>query len=766
MKKILKMLALAAVVCVAGCNDDIEDLEREIDSLKSRVTALESQVDVLNENITALTALSQKGATITSVEEKDGAYTITLSNGEVITLTQGSEAEAVIPVMGIDAEGYWVVDYRDGAGFVRILVEGQPVKATATNGVTPLFRIDADSYWEVSYNQGESYERVLDTNNQPVSAIGTGTVTDKFFADVKVEGDNLYVELLTGQKLYIPILPDFYCRIIAPEGVQTFTPLQSVAYDVEIKGVEQVFLTAPDGWKVQLSEAIQEKAVLTVTAPEGVRSLADNTKDVAILALAGPYAVISKIQVELEGGVVVTPPTVESVVAVEEAATDTSLSFTVAVSEDADSWRWLCQEASLEAPNASTIAVTGTLGESETVVVNGLNPLTEYALYVVAVKAPSVYSEVVFAKAATTKPIDKNDYYEAGVTINGVTYNKDSEGVKLVSLAADATANFENSLSGVAFLEDDSETYDWVTTSSQALTKDLVMIGRYAGRRPLFKPVRYMALRNPGGNIIFKNVTLDFSAVTDGYIFNQGTEAQGVGGAKNLIFEDCDLIFSKILITFASADPAAGIENIIFRNCRIRFEDETTDNYTMITTKKVTDAGLTKFKSIVFDNNIIYLANETLKARSLFCQENATSATNTLENCAIVFKNNTVVDFIPYGSGLSGAYFTVKKFSSLEVSNNIFYSSQAAKYPTFIRVYNDYGETWPTWSVAKDGSIAWGTLGWKTFYTNNSDPTQGYAPAEGAGTFVKATEAPVTIDKKTGKVTKAEAYKTYGSTLE
>ena len=136
MKKILSMLAFAALFCFAGCNDDIDALEKEIDSLKSRLTALETQVDALNGNVDALAELSKKGATILSVEQaSDGTYTITLSNGEVLTLAQGSEAEAVIPVIGIDAEGYWVVDYKDGAGFVRILVNGEPVKSTADDAI-------------------------------------------------------------------------------------------------------------------------------------------------------------------------------------------------------------------------------------------------------------------------------------------------------------------------------------------------------------------------------------------------------------------------------------------------------------------------------------------------------------------------------------------------------------------------------------------------------------------------------------------------------
>ena len=125
MKKFLTILALAATVCLAGCNDDTDDLWDEVNDLKSRVTALETQVVALNENIEALSQLMRNGATITDVKQTDGTYTLTLSNGEVITLHQGSTATAVITVIGIDAEGYWTVDYKDGKGFVRIEVDAE-----------------------------------------------------------------------------------------------------------------------------------------------------------------------------------------------------------------------------------------------------------------------------------------------------------------------------------------------------------------------------------------------------------------------------------------------------------------------------------------------------------------------------------------------------------------------------------------------------------------------------------------------------------------
>ena len=282
MKKylILIFVALAAVFQSCDNNDDLWDA---IDDLKSRVQALETQVDALNGNIEALQKL-YGGATISKVETSDGKYLITLTNGETIELVQGSEAEAVIPIVSINDKGEWQVSTDNGATFTSL-----GVKAVAEDGTTPRFRIDeATGYWQVSYDGGTSFENVKDTKGQPVKAIGSGTVTDKFFEEVKVDGGDLYIRLLGGEELRIPIVNDFFCRIVTPtEGVQTFDAGATKRFVVEIRGVEQVKLSAPEGWSARLTDAVDERAELIVTAPAAVtRATADTSKDVAIEAFA------------------------------------------------------------------------------------------------------------------------------------------------------------------------------------------------------------------------------------------------------------------------------------------------------------------------------------------------------------------------------------------------------------------------------------------------------------------------------------------------
>lgn len=127
MKKLWNLLIMLTVV-FAGCNKT-DDLWDEVHDLQKRLTKLEIQANNLNGNITALQELYRNGATITTVNEENGAYTITLSNGKILRVVQKME-ETIYPMVGIDSEGYWTVRYGNETP-ERILVGNSPVKQQA-----------------------------------------------------------------------------------------------------------------------------------------------------------------------------------------------------------------------------------------------------------------------------------------------------------------------------------------------------------------------------------------------------------------------------------------------------------------------------------------------------------------------------------------------------------------------------------------------------------------------------------------------------------
>lgn len=297
---------MLAVLVFAGC--DTDDLRNDIDDLKNRVESLEAQVASINENMNALRVLIDGNKTISSYtyDETTGAYTLTLSDGNVITLTQGVTGTVNYPSIGIDENGYWTVNG-----------ESLGQQAVGQNGATPEFRIEeSTNYWQVKFGTGE-WQYILNSNGENVQAttetINTG---DQFFKSVEVKDGYLVVVLNdeNSQTLKMPIVDGLTCEIVT-EGVEGFSGnVLSVAagttvkLNVNITG-ENFMVTAPYGWIATLSEPVDGKAVLSLTAPASAstftRATADNTKDVVLQANKGINWAVDKIQVQIdenEGG--------------------------------------------------------------------------------------------------------------------------------------------------------------------------------------------------------------------------------------------------------------------------------------------------------------------------------------------------------------------------------------------------------------------------------------------------------------------------------
>ena len=176
---------MLAVLVFAGC--DTDDLRNDIDDLKNRVESLEAQVASINENMNALRVLIDGNKTISSYtyDETTGAYTLTLSDGNVITLTQGVTGTVNYPSIGIDENGNWTVNG-----------ESLGQQAVGQNGATPEFRIEeSTNYWQVKFGAGE-WQYVVNSNGDKVQAT-TETINngDQFFKSVEVKDGYLVVVL-------------------------------------------------------------------------------------------------------------------------------------------------------------------------------------------------------------------------------------------------------------------------------------------------------------------------------------------------------------------------------------------------------------------------------------------------------------------------------------------------------------------------------------------------------------------------------------------
>lgn len=303
MKQLRNLLLIIPVILgVISCNTD--DLKNDIDSLKDRVTNLEAQVQLFNENLNALRVLAEGGKTIQSYtyDETTDKYTVTLSDGSEIVLTQGTKGEATTPSITISEDGYWVINE-----------EKQSIKAEGSDAATPKFRINSEGCWQVDLDGDgpKDFENVLGEDGKPVKATTDQSISmsDEFFESVKEENGCLVVTLKDGGKTYsLPIVENLLCEIVEPEqgfkdGVLTVGYGKTVELTVKVKG-DNYAVTAPAGWTAVLGEPDAEtnEAKLSLVAPAQAsassRATADNTRDLTLQVNSGLNWAIDKIQVE------------------------------------------------------------------------------------------------------------------------------------------------------------------------------------------------------------------------------------------------------------------------------------------------------------------------------------------------------------------------------------------------------------------------------------------------------------------------------------
>lgn len=251
---LFSLLALVFVAC------DTDDLEKDIDALKDRVASVEAQVQRLNDEMNILRVALDGNKTITNYSINGDTYTLTLSNGETLTLTQGEVGDNY-PSIDISEDGYWVI-----AG------NKTEWRAKAKDGedatITPQFKIDKNpdadgkKYWWVSYD-GSTW-RVLENglaegenNNPPLIN--------------KVEVKDGYFNVTIGGQVYqIPVVEGLECAINAEglvDGLWTIAGGVEASFSVKVNLADGdlVRVNAPADWNAKVSEYSAGATDVTVT---------------------------------------------------------------------------------------------------------------------------------------------------------------------------------------------------------------------------------------------------------------------------------------------------------------------------------------------------------------------------------------------------------------------------------------------------------------------------------------------------------------------
>ena len=377
------------------------------------------------------------------------------------------------------------------------------------------------------------------------------------------------------------------------------------------------------------------------------------------------------------------------------------------------------------------------------------------------------------ANISTTSTSAVTDYFKEGIEIEGVMYSESSPNKTNKTANAPDTELGLSSTTNVYFLDDggNPDNSFAISTSNNYVQTTSVFIGRYADHKTKLNLKNQFHLRNRDAIFAFKNLEIDMRNGANNQIFTLTT---ATGGAKTLIFEDCDITFGNnknLLATYSSVTEDTYIENIIFRNCRLRYEPGDVNNYALIKLTNHLKSGLATFKTLVFENNVLY-SNEKgcTKAISLFYQQPPqTEATGSLSNLKITCRNNTFLDLIATGSGgtnpagMGSAYFQVDQIGSVEFTGNMLYSEASDKYATIMRVTHDYGSTWNHINLGRTENATVGTKGWKLYFDGTNTPTSYYPEKE---TYPQKQDSPLSeYDPANGIFKVSPAYDGYGSSL-
>lgn len=282
--KLYKSLLFGLLMCgFAAC--DTTDLERDINSLKDRVEDYEAQVQKLNDDMNIIRVLLDGNKTITSYSFDGTNYTLTLSNGETLTLTQGIVG-ANYPSITIDEEsGNWIIAGVDSGK-----------KAEAKDGedapYTPQFKIENENWW-VSYDGGVTW------TDLGVKATGTASGTSPI-SGVAASDNSITITLSDGTPYTIPVVKDLVCEITDPalaDGDMWYIGCRATAtlkVNVNIQSGDIIRPVVPAGWTANIvtpnytslsgertlevevtAPATASKCVVTMEVSRGVNTVTD-----------------------------------------------------------------------------------------------------------------------------------------------------------------------------------------------------------------------------------------------------------------------------------------------------------------------------------------------------------------------------------------------------------------------------------------------------------------------------------------------------------
>ena len=262
MRKLLTMLACAAAV--AACEYDDSDLRQRVEDLAERVAKIEASVKTVNSQIESIgqcvDALCQ-GKVVMSVEQTAEGYELTMSDGSVITLTNGRDGDkgepgeaGRTPVIGVrqDADGlyYWTVDgeWLTGADGEKVAAQGDKGGDGAA-GHTPVIGAAKDDdgkyYWTVDG------QWLTDADGNRIEASGR-TSDEGAISSVVDKDDRVVVTLQNGTVLALPKLTDAAIAWVDQGDCESYYG-DSRQLGITAENILSAVVAAPYGWTAEIN---------------------------------------------------------------------------------------------------------------------------------------------------------------------------------------------------------------------------------------------------------------------------------------------------------------------------------------------------------------------------------------------------------------------------------------------------------------------------------------------------------------------------------
>lgn len=243
--KFYKSYILAGLIALGFTACDTDDLERDINALKDRVENYEAQVQKLNDDMNIIRVLLDGNKTISEWSYDGSTYTLKLSNGETLTLTDGVIGTNY-PSIEIGDNGNWIIAGKDSG-----------IRAVAKDGddatFTPQFKIEGETWW-VSHDDGQTW------SNLEVTATGTPTSETSPVQKIDTTDPNyITITLSDNSEHKIPVVKNLICAIqktdLADDGLLYlgYGARATIKVDVNIESGDIIRPVVPAEWKAEIT---------------------------------------------------------------------------------------------------------------------------------------------------------------------------------------------------------------------------------------------------------------------------------------------------------------------------------------------------------------------------------------------------------------------------------------------------------------------------------------------------------------------------------